>query len=134
MLWFPEAVHLDLVQLSAYVLAELIALMQIMSDTSGRTHAAGVDVAAEQSFWRPQLMHDWQMWWGGGGMWFGPLWMIVWLALLVAVIVLLVRWLGGGSLGMGSPHRTPREILDERFAKGEIDQEDYDKRRKTLGV
>jgi putative membrane protein len=65
---------------------------------------------------------------------FGPLFMIVWLAILVAVIVLLVRWLGGGSFGVGSPPRTPREILDERFAKGEIDHEEYDKRRKTLGV
>jgi uncharacterized membrane protein len=40
------------------------------------------------------MMHDWNMWWGGGGMWFGPLWMIVWLAVLVAVIVAVVRWLG----------------------------------------
>jgi hypothetical protein len=51
--------------ISAYVLAEPIALMQIMSDRSGQTHAAAVHVAAEQRFWRPQLMHDWQMWWGG---------------------------------------------------------------------
>lgn len=77
------------------------------------------------------MMHDWG--WGWGGMWLGPLFMIAWLALLVAVIVLLVRWLGGGSFGVGSPFRTPREILDERFAKGEIDQEEYEKRRKALG-
>lgn len=79
----------------------------------------------------PGPMHDWG--WGWGGMFFGPLVMIVWLAILVAVIVLVVRWLGGGSLGMGSPHRTPRDILDERFAKGEIDQDEYEKRRKVLG-
>jgi hypothetical protein len=30
-------------------------------------------------------MHDWNMW--GGGMWFGPLWMIVWLGVPVAIIV-----------------------------------------------
>ena len=80
-----------------------------------------------------QMMHGWGMGWGGGGMFLGPLFMIVWLALLVAVIVVLVRWLGGGSFGVGSPPRTPREILDERFAKGEIDQEEYEKRRKVLG-
>lgn len=80
----------------------------------------------------PGPMHDWG--WGWGGMVFGPLLMIAWLALLVVVIVLVVRWLGGGSFGMGSPHRTPREILDERFAKGEIDQDEYEKRRKTLGL
>lgn len=66
-------------------------------------------------------------------MFLGPLFMIAWLALLVAVIVLVVRWLGGGSFGVSSPLRTPREILDERFAKGEIDQDEYEKRRKVLG-
>jgi uncharacterized membrane protein len=30
--------------------------------------------------------------------------------------------------------RSAREILDERFAKGEIDREDYEARRKTLGA
>ncbi len=79
------------------------------------------------------MMHGWGMGWGWGGMFLGPLFMIAWLALLVAVIVLLVRWLGGGSFGVGSPARTPREILDARFAKGEIDQEEYEKRRKVLG-
>lgn len=78
------------------------------------------------------MMHDWG--WGWGGMFLGPLFMIVWLAILVAVIVLLVRWLGGVNLGTGSPHRTPREILDERFARGEIDHDEYEKRRKALGV
>lgn len=81
----------------------------------------------------PGPMHD-GMGWGWGGMVFGPLIMIGWLAILVAVIVLVVRWLGSGTPGIGSPHRLPRDILDERFAKGEIDQEEYEKRRKTLGV
>ena len=40
-------------------------------------------------------------------MWFGPLWMIVWLG-LVAVIVAMVRWLGekAGSGGEASAERT----------------------------
>jgi uncharacterized membrane protein len=28
--------------------------------------------------------------------------------------------------------RTPREILDERFAKGEIQRDEYEERRKAL--
>jgi putative membrane protein len=79
------------------------------------------------------MMHGWGMGWGWGGMWLGPLFMIAWFALLVAVIVLVVRWLGGGSIGAASSPRTPREILDERFAKGEIDREEYENRRKALG-
>lgn len=81
--------------------------------------------------WGP--MHDW-MGWGWGGMFLGPLFMIAWLAILVAVIVLVVRWLGGSGSGVISPRQTPREILDERFAKGELDHEEYEKRRKTLGL
>ena len=78
-------------------------------------------------------MHDWNMWWGGGGMWFGPLWMVIWLAVLAAIIVGVVRWLGGtGGGGVGSA-RTAREILDERYARGEIDREEYMRRRQDIG-
>jgi len=63
---------------------------------------------------------------------FGPLYMIAWLAILVAVIVLIVRWLGSSDQGSGRPAGTARAILDERFAKGEIDHEEYEKRRRAL--
>lgn len=80
------------------------------------------------------MMHDWGYGWGwGGGMLFGPLSIIAILVLAVVLIVALVRWLNGGRDTPGvrlAP--TPREILDERFAKGEIDREDYEARRKAL--
>ena len=63
----------------------------------------------------------------------GPIFMVVWLAVLVSLVVLLVRWLGGGSLTTGTAPRTAREILDERYARGEIDHDEYEKRRKALG-
>src|SRR5215468_12492815 len=79
------------------------------------------------------------MWWGGGwyAMIFGPLFMILVLALVIAVAVLLVRWLGGPWHG-GAPHqappgRTPLDILKERFARGEIDKEEFEERRRVLG-
>jgi putative membrane protein len=31
------------------------------------------------------------------------------------------------------PGRTPLDILKERFARGEIDKEEYEERRRTLG-
>ena len=56
-------------------------------------------------------MHDWNMWWGGGGMWFGPLWMFVWLAVIVAAIVAVVRWLGETGSGSDRPARGARISL-----------------------
>lgn len=74
------------------------------------------------------------MGWGGGwsGMIFGPLMMILVLALPVAALVLLIRWLGG-SRGSASPGQTPLDILRERYARGEIDKEEFEERRRTLG-
>lgn len=76
------------------------------------------------------------MGWGGGwyGMIFGPLFMILVLGLVIAVAVLLVRWLGGPWQGSVSHvPRSPMDILKERFARGEIDKEEYDERRRLLG-
>lgn len=78
------------------------------------------------------MMHDWNSWWGGGGMWFGPLGMILWLAVLVAIIVGLVRWLGGTGGGAGRSVRRARAILDERYARGAIDRDKYVKRKQDI--
>ena len=79
-------------------------------------------------------MHDWNMWWGGGGvgMWFGPLWMFVWLALVVAVIVAVIRWLSEKGGSGDRPGRGARDILDERYARGEIDRDEYMKRKQDI--
>ncbi len=71
---------------------------------------------------------------GWGGMIFGPLMMIAFIALTVAVVVLVVRWLGGG---VGGPAQGPKpkaalEILEERFARGEIDKDEFEDRRRAL--
>jgi putative membrane protein len=79
------------------------------------------------------MMHNWSWDWGwGGGMFFGPLFMIAGPVLLIVLIVVLVRWLGASSTTPGVRVRSAREILDERFAKGEIQREEYEERRKTL--
>lgn len=78
--------------------------------------------------------------WGGGwyGMAFGPLFMILVLALVIAVAVLLVRWLGGPWHWAQQPHhmqpgRTPLDILKERYARGEIDKQEFEERRRVIG-
>jgi putative membrane protein len=56
--------------------------------------------------------------------------MLLFLALIVVGIVLLLR------PAVGSEPRRERnralEILDERFARGEIDREEYEERRRVL--
>lgn len=76
--------------------------------------------------------------WNGGwyGWFFGPIMMIVFIAVAVVVVVLLVRWLGGaghGSTSHGPLGKTPLDILKERFARGEIDKQEYEERRRVLG-
>jgi len=75
------------------------------------------------------------MWWGGGwyGMILGPLFMILVLAALIATVVLLVRWVGGPWQQTAPPHRTPLDILKERFARGEIDKNEFEERRRVIG-
>jgi putative membrane protein len=74
------------------------------------------------------------MW--GFGMIIGPLFLILVLGLVVALAVLLVRWLAGPGQAIsqpGLPGRTPLDILKERFARGEIDKEEFEERRRVLG-
>ena len=75
--------------------------------------------------------------WGGGGygMILGPIFMILVLAVVIAVAVLLVRWLGGSWDGQNQtpPAPTALDILKERYARGEIDKEEYEERRRILG-
>ena len=81
------------------------------------------------------MMHDWGFGWGwGDGMFFGPLFMLAGPVLLIVLVVLLVRGLNGSRNSPSARLRTPRDVLDERFAKGEIEREEYEARRKALGA
>jgi putative membrane protein len=75
---------------------------------------------------------------GWHGWFFGPMMMIVFIAVTVVVVVLLSRWLGGPGHGKGHGHaapgkeRSPLDILQTRFARGEIDEVEYRERRRVL--
>lgn len=89
---------------------------------------SALPASAQQDYghWR---MHEWMGW---GGMWFGPLFMLVTFGLLVAFVVGLVRWIGGERGTPTATALTPREVLDARYARGEIDREEYLKRRQDI--
>jgi len=76
------------------------------------------------------MMGDW--WWGG--LIIGPIMMLVFLGAAVAVVVLVIRWIGGGQPGPSLPPsgKEALDILKERYARGEIDTEEFEMRKRAL--
>ncbi|MDS0134763.1 MULTISPECIES: SHOCT domain-containing protein [unclassified Amycolatopsis] len=64
--------------------------------------------------------------------WAGGIGMLVLMALILAGLVALVVVLARRAPQPPSTDGAARRILDERFARGEIDQEEYERRRDTL--
>ena len=64
--------------------------------------------------------------WMGAGMW------VFWV-LLIVIIVALVKAIGPGSGSTSAhPDKSPMEILKTRYARGEIDEEEFNRRRYEL--
>jgi putative membrane protein len=86
----------------------------------------------------------WDGWGMGGGMIWGWLFLVLLLAGVVLLVVVVVRLLGSGTRrdagpgpsrhpeGGGVGNERARQILAERYARGEIDGAEYDERLKRL--
>ena len=69
------------------------------------------------------------------GMMLGPIMMIAVLAAIIVVVMSLVCWLGGGrvvSPPYSSPEKSPLDVLKERFARGEIEKQEFEEKKRTL--
>ena len=102
----------------------------ITAATSGAVIAAAPAVASAQAVpgtghWG---MHDgWFGWWPMGGL----LWLVLVALLIVGLFAVLRRAPGQrNESGAGSE---ALKVLDERYARGEIEREDYLQRRKDIG-
>ena len=72
---------------------------------------------------RPGMMWGW---WG-----IGWIFMVLFWGFVILGLILFVRWL----VGMGRtsrPEETPLDILKKRYARGEIDKEEFEQKKKDL--
>lgn len=72
-------------------------------------------------------MHEWMWWWGPWHM----LMPLLFLGLIVAGVIFLVRKLWPDEQRHFRGSRA-LDLLDERYAKGEIDREEYQRRRQDI--
>jgi putative membrane protein len=74
------------------------------------------------------MMHGYGPWGMMGGYGMGLMWIIP-LIIIVLVIVLVIRWARPAGVA-----ETPIDILKKRYAKGEITKDEFDQKKKDLGL
>ena len=73
------------------------------------------------------MMSDYgNMWFGGGFMW------IFWILLFVIIVWAVKASTGNSSDNKSNSEDGPIDILKKRYARGEIDEEEYKRRLKEL--
>ena len=73
--------------------------------------------------------HGWGL--GGGGMGFG---FVFWLAILAAIIAVVVWFSRSAPSDRGQRRSNGLEVLEQRYARGEVSREEYlEKKRDIAG-
>ena len=100
--------------------------------TGGLCGGLGGMVALPITAWAQERPWGWHPMWGMGGAWgFGMmLFMLVFWALVIVGVVLGIRWLV--TQGRESRSDTALEILRQRYARGEINKEELDAKKRDL--
>ncbi len=74
---------------------------------------------------------------GGYGYGYGLIHMIFWIVILIAIVVAII-WLvrslaGGAGHGPHTRRSTGLDVLEERYARGEIKRDEYLQKKKDIG-
>ncbi len=93
--------------------------------------AAPFPVVAQARTWEWDWdMHPMMFMWGAGGL-VMMLMMLAFWGVVIAGLVVGLRWLVGQGRSAGRDEAL--EILRQRYARGEIDKQEFDARRRDLG-
>jgi putative membrane protein len=68
--------------------------------------------------------------WGNHWMFGGFMWLF-WIAVLVALFF-FIKWLIQQKPGSQKPEENALEVLKKRYAKGEIDKEEFEQKKRDL--
>ena len=64
---------------------------------------------------------------------FGWIFMLLFWGLVILGIVAIVKWIvAGGASGNTEKSKTALEILEERYARGEIEREEFEQKKRDL--
>ncbi|WP_422022332.1 SHOCT domain-containing protein [Pyruvatibacter mobilis] len=111
------------------MMTQLMAALSALAGTLVSLPALAQAPADRPDYWH----YGWD--WGWGHMIFGSLMMILFWGGIIVVVVLAVRRFGSGP-SHGTPPATSRnkalDILQERFARGEIDKDEFEERKRHL--
>jgi putative membrane protein len=121
---FVRTIYLYVVALAAFLWIPL-------TETQAHAHSGGYGGYGGYGGWGmgPGMM-------GGYGMgWFGGIIMIAFWILILVGLVFLIKWLiqsTGRDKTSGSGGNRSLEILKERYARGEIDKQEFESKKKDL--
>jgi putative membrane protein len=68
--------------------------------------------------------------WGMGSG--GPFMILFWILVIVGGVILVTWLVNQSAAGKGARDASPLEILRQRYARGEINREEYEQKRRDL--
>ena len=122
------------------MMAPVCALAQTVATATSQAPVYRQAVPPAAYYYGPDMMGGWGSGYYGPGMMggFGPFWVLLWLLVIVGGVALLIRGAfvcrhrhGCGS-GVNDNGSVALKLLNERYARGEITREEYQKMRKDL--